>query len=276
MRQVTLIGLVVAAIVAGEPLLTITTGAWAQGDKTHDAVLFAKDVMVPTRDGIHLATDVYRPALEDVPVEDKFPVLLQRTPYNKDGRGFVERAKYFAEHGYVVVLQDIRGRYKSEGVFSKYYDFDAPDGFDTIEWIAALPYSSERFPDTFEVQDVPGRSLILFCHVGNFAKNVQGCFALGLRPMGDRVAVAWSDLRAPAEIAGAPHPDLYYRASEDGGFLWSESEQRVDDDPMSTAISAEHQVALEGPYIYFLWVDYRLGNADLWYRAMDSSGLAGL
>ena len=142
MRQVTLIGLVVAAIVAGEPLLTITTGAWAQGDKTHDAVLFAKDVMVPTRDGIHLATDVYRPALEDVPVEDQFPVLLQRTPYNKDGRGLVERAKYFAEHGYVVVLQDIRGRYKSEGVFSKYYDFDAPDGFDTIEWIAALPYSS--------------------------------------------------------------------------------------------------------------------------------------
>jgi len=107
---------------------------------------------------------------------------------------------------------------------------------------------------------------------------VGSAHSLGARIVreGDRVAVAWSDLRAPAEIAGEPHPDLYYRASDDGGFLWSESEQRVDDDPMSTAISAQHQVVLKGPYIHFLWVDYRLGNADLWYRAMDSSGLAGL
>ncbi len=70
----------------------------------------------------------------------------------------------------------------------------------------AFPYSSERFPDTFEVQDVPGRSLILFCHVGNFAKNVQGCFALGLRPMGDRVAVASS--RDAMEIFRAETADV--------------------------------------------------------------------
>ncbi len=123
-------------------LLTMTAGAQAQAGKMYDAVLFAQDVMVLMRDGIYLATDVYRPALEGVLVEDRLPVLLQRTPYSKAGRGLVERATYFVERGYVVVLQDTRGRYRSEGVFSKYHDFDAPDGYDTVEWIASLPYSS--------------------------------------------------------------------------------------------------------------------------------------
>ena len=123
-------------------LVVLSAVAQAQVDRTHDVVLFAQDVMVPMRDGMHLATDVYRPAFEGALVDDPLPVLLQRTPYSKDGRGLVERATYFVERGYVVVLQDIRGRYKSEGVFRKYHDFDAPDGYDTIEWIASLPYSS--------------------------------------------------------------------------------------------------------------------------------------
>jgi hypothetical protein len=91
---------------------------------------------------------------------------------------------------------------------------------------------------------------------------------------GDRIVVAWSDLRAHSDLSGEPHPDLYYRASQDGGYLWSEAERRVDDDPMSTAISAAPQVAVSGPFAYFLWVDYRLGNADLWFRSMASSGAA--
>ena len=98
--------------------------------------------MVPMRDGIRLATDVYRPARDGVPVAEPLPVLLQRTPYGKQGRGLVERGLYFVERGYVVVLQDTRGRYESEGTFSKYHDFDAPDGYDTVEWAAALPYTS--------------------------------------------------------------------------------------------------------------------------------------
>ena len=123
-------------------LLAMTAGAQAQGGKTHDVALFASDIMVPMRDGIRLATDIYRPSRENALVEDRLPVLLQRTPYGKAGRGLVDRASYFVERGYVVVLQDTRGRFGSEGVFSKYYDFDAPDGYDTIEWIASLPYSS--------------------------------------------------------------------------------------------------------------------------------------
>ena len=53
----------------------------------------------------------------------------------------------------------------------------------------ALPYSSEKYPDTFEVMEVPNRTKILFCHKGNYPHNVQGCFALGLSVWDDRIAV---------------------------------------------------------------------------------------
>ena len=131
-------------VVWATAVVALTAPVAAQTASTHDVVSFAMDVMVPMRDGIRLATDVYRPALNGGPVEDQLPVLLQRTPYGKDRAGLVRLATFFVERGYVVVLQDIRGRYQSEGVFSKYHDFDAPDGYDTVEWIASLPYSSGR------------------------------------------------------------------------------------------------------------------------------------
>ena len=122
--------------------LALATFSPAQTDNTYEVVLSDENVMVAMRDGVRLATDVYRPTRSEQPVDIPLPVLLQRTPYGKQGRGLVERARYFVEHGYVVVLQDIRGRYNSEGVFSKYHDFDAPDGYDTVEWIASLPFAS--------------------------------------------------------------------------------------------------------------------------------------
>jgi putative CocE/NonD family hydrolase len=103
-------------------------------------VLHQEDVMVPMRDGVKVAIDIYRPTRDGAVVAEKLPILMQRTPYSKNGAGLVGQAKYFASHGYVVVLADTRGNYKSEGEFSKYYDFDAYDGFDTIEWLAKLPY----------------------------------------------------------------------------------------------------------------------------------------
>jgi pimeloyl-ACP methyl ester carboxylesterase len=107
---------------------------------TPDVVLFAKNTMVPMRDGVKLATDIYRPAVNGVPIADKLPILLQRTPYNKEGAALVAQARAFAAHGYVVVLQDERGAYHSEGVQSKYVGY-GEDGFDTIEWLAKLPYT---------------------------------------------------------------------------------------------------------------------------------------
>ncbi|HEX4595252.1 MAG TPA: CocE/NonD family hydrolase, partial [Bryobacteraceae bacterium] len=98
----------------------------------------SKNVMITTRDGLRLSTDVYRPARNGVPMEGKLPTLLERTPYNKDGGAGT--ASYFVPRGYVVVVQDVRGRYKSEGHWRPIAD-DPNDGFDTAKWIGEQPWS---------------------------------------------------------------------------------------------------------------------------------------
>ncbi len=91
------------------------------------------------RDGVSLVADVYRPKTE-AKAEGKFPVLLIRTPYN---RRDPETGFYLAARGYVVVQQDTRGRFASEGEFNPFRN-EMNDGYDTIEWAAALPYSDGR------------------------------------------------------------------------------------------------------------------------------------
>ncbi len=107
-------------------------------------VVVDRDVMVAMRDGVRLATDIYRPA-----GAGPLPVLLERTPYDKRGTNHGDRtataptpvskvaiATRFARAGYVVAVQDCRGRYGSEGEFEKYL-MEAEDGFDTVAWLAA-------------------------------------------------------------------------------------------------------------------------------------------
>ena len=86
------------------------------------------------RDGISLDVDVYQPA-----GDGKYPVLLVRTPYDRSGEG--DTCREAAAHGYVCITQDVRGRYGSEG---EWYPFknEANDGYDSVEWAAALPYSN--------------------------------------------------------------------------------------------------------------------------------------
>ena len=99
-------------------------------------VTFERDVKMQTRDGLTLHADIYRPT-----AAGKFPVLLQRTPYDRrNGVAFALRA---AAHGYVVVIQDVRGRYASDG---EWYPFkhESDDGYDAVEWAAALPYSNGK------------------------------------------------------------------------------------------------------------------------------------
>jgi hypothetical protein len=107
-------------------------------------VAASKDVMIPMRDGVMLATDIYRPAIHGTPIEGKFPTILMRTPYNKVDRasapGSYATAQYFAPRGYVVAIQDVRGRYKSEGHWQLLRD-DANDGFDTAQWIGKQSWS---------------------------------------------------------------------------------------------------------------------------------------
>ena len=119
-------------------------GADARYEPAYETVQAESNLMLEMRDGVRLATDVFRPASEGVPVAGPFPALLHRTPYDKTSTRLVEQARWFAARGYVVVLQDLRGLYFSEGVFHKYHEYDAPDGFDTIEWIAGLDYTTDQ------------------------------------------------------------------------------------------------------------------------------------
>ncbi|QDS94545.1 Cocaine esterase [Roseimaritima multifibrata] len=106
-----------------------------------DDFVVEKNVMVPMRDGVRLATDIYRPAKDGVASEEALPVILSRLPYNKDGQA--KSAKYYATHGYVFVAQDTRGRYKSEGVWHMLSD-DGPDGVDCAAWIGKQPWSDGK------------------------------------------------------------------------------------------------------------------------------------
>jgi putative CocE/NonD family hydrolase len=89
---------------------------------TPPGVYVDSDVMVPMRDGVHLATNVLYPAQDHNSLEVPLPVLLQRAPYNKSSETRMAEARYFASRGYVSVIQDCRGRYASQGGFSKYVD----------------------------------------------------------------------------------------------------------------------------------------------------------
>ncbi len=97
-------------------------------------VVIERGVAMKTRDGVTLRADIYRPA-----GEGEYPVLLQRTPYNKDSTA--EFARKAAVRGYMVVTQDVRGRYTSEGDWYP-FKYEIQDGFDTVEWAAALPHSN--------------------------------------------------------------------------------------------------------------------------------------
>ncbi len=113
----------------------------AEAQDVYPDFVLERDVMIVARDGVLLATDLYFPARDGQVEQTPLPVLLQRTPYGKGSGRFDEQAGFFARSGYVVAIQDMRGRYGSGGTFSKYHRFDAPDGYDTVEWLAAQSWS---------------------------------------------------------------------------------------------------------------------------------------
>lgn len=97
----------------------------------------AKEEMVPMRDGVKLATNIFLP-----PGEGPWPVVLTRTPYSKDGM-FGSMANRYTKAGYAYVIQDCRGRFRSEGDYIP-FENDREDGFDTVEWIAKQPWCNSR------------------------------------------------------------------------------------------------------------------------------------
>ncbi|HXA40736.1 MAG TPA: CocE/NonD family hydrolase [Phenylobacterium sp.] len=130
--------------------------AAAAPDGPYEVVL-ESNIRVPMRDGVKLATDVYRPARGGKAVPGRFPAIMERTPYGRNVTSFrditqanpktpktrAEVAATYVRQGYVVVFQDCRGRYDSEGEFVKYLS-EGADGFDACRWLTAQPWSDGR------------------------------------------------------------------------------------------------------------------------------------
>jgi putative CocE/NonD family hydrolase len=141
-----------ARLIGAAGLMALPPGLTARAGEPRADYRLLGDVMNSMRDGVRLATDVYVPATGG----PRFPVILERTPYNKTAPSRSERtptnptplgradvAGFYARHGYVVVYQDCRGRYKSEGEFVKYLS-DGNDGYDTCAWILKQPWCNGR------------------------------------------------------------------------------------------------------------------------------------
>ncbi len=106
-------------------------------------VKLQKSVLVPMRDGARLSTDIYFPVSRGKPL----PVILIRTPYNKntyrDYKTTNSIPHFFAAQNYIVAVQDVRGRYESEGNFLL-SAADRRDGYDTVDWLSGQPWSSGK------------------------------------------------------------------------------------------------------------------------------------
>ena len=128
---------------APRPLARFSVTKTYEGTHQQYDVVCDSNVMVPTRDGVGLATDVYFPAMGGRRTEGTFPVILERTPYDKSTPLNVTNAKYFARRGYVCAIQDVRGRFESEG---EWYAFarEAPDGYDAVEWVGTQHWSNGK------------------------------------------------------------------------------------------------------------------------------------
>jgi putative CocE/NonD family hydrolase len=114
--------------------LLVYGGAQAPGAVVIDKRLHLR---VPTRDGVHLDANVFLPA-----GGRRVPALLVRTPYGK-GVDLFAGYPVFLDHGYAVVIEDVRGRFDSEGVFDSLHH-EGEDGSDTIDWISRQPWSNGR------------------------------------------------------------------------------------------------------------------------------------
>jgi hypothetical protein len=108
------------------------------------AVIIERNIEVPMRDGTILRADVWRPD-----ADGEFPVLIERTPYDKgtSSESNLRAGEFYASYGYATVIQDVRGRFASDGEFYPFRDDGdgvKQDGYDTVEWAAEQPWSNGK------------------------------------------------------------------------------------------------------------------------------------
>lgn len=128
--------------------IVLVTASFARAwpvERPADHKFTCKEVDVPTRDGLKLKADLYLP---DGP--GPFPVLVERTPYNKRSCKYAQ-AIYFSERGYAVLIEDVRGRFRSPGEFTHFLDEgwgQRQDGYDTVEWAGTQSWSDGKVGTT--------------------------------------------------------------------------------------------------------------------------------
>jgi uncharacterized protein len=115
---------------------TLSTRPAVAGE--HPGIQVQFNVPVPMRDGVKLRADVFTP---DGP--GPYPVLMTRTPYNKEVTGTISAGMRGAERGFIMVNMDVRGRYNSPGVWYP-FKYEIQDGYDSVEWAAKLPKSNGK------------------------------------------------------------------------------------------------------------------------------------
>ncbi|MBL8961451.1 MAG: CocE/NonD family hydrolase, partial [Gemmatimonadetes bacterium] len=119
------------------PVVFFVLGAGVSSVLAAQDVVVEKNLEARMRDGVVLRADVYRPR-----TDARRPALLQRTPYSKHPQETNSQYHRLARAGFVVVVQDTRGRYMSDGVAIPHDE--GADGYDTVEWVAQLPWVDGR------------------------------------------------------------------------------------------------------------------------------------
>lgn len=127
-----------AATLLAQPNFSGASAAAPGGKLITNKIKILSHQAVPMRDGVKLYADVYLPA-----APGRHPVLVIRTPYGVQRDGMHEEAVPFAQNGFAVVVQDVRGRYESEGQWEPFRP-EGRDGYDTIEWAAKQPWSNGK------------------------------------------------------------------------------------------------------------------------------------
>lgn len=180
-------------------------------------VMAIRDLMVPMRDGVRLATDVYLPAIGGRQMPARFPAVVARTPYNK-AITWADPVEYWVKRGYAVVSQDVRGRYKSEGHWRMFVD-DGPDGYDLLKWIGEQDWSNRRIgtvggsyaggtQHALAIANAPYLSAMVpidaMSNAGRFGIRYQGAFELRFS---NWIMMLGNDLADFASQRAAEHPD---------------------------------------------------------------------
>jgi putative CocE/NonD family hydrolase len=209
----------IAAIVIFTSFCDVLAGSDGEGIK----VIVERNVPVPMRDGTILRADVHRPDRGG-----PYPVLVRRTPYGKEGN--FDR---FVRAGYIVVSQDVRGRYESEGTWESLIrpkTHDAEDGYDTVEWAARLPGSTGKvgtfggsYPGLYQWRLAPLRPPSLAA----MSANAIAARHTYYRRNGVMIASElrlWVTMLSPEMRRRANRPGVH--TTWEASWLWGESESK--------------------------------------------------